>query len=213
VTSIKQEMDLHDKDLHLFTFDEKYRMVEIARRRHADQAVGTPQRQRVVNGTYPGEEVTGNTAVRMGRTQTADMTRDIHAITEGLAMANLSGDRTPPTTRATNSSTTVRSQAPEDAGINFEPDFREWFNRDERTPPTAPVTNSGNNSSSQALFRPEDAGINFEQDFREWFYPTPRVTESGNNSPSQALFRPEDAAIDFEQDFREWFNPDDLDMK
>ncbi|KAF8141382.1 hypothetical protein EV363DRAFT_1412840 [Boletus edulis] len=39
------------------------------------------------------------------------------------------------------------------------------------------------------------------------------VASTLDDFDTQALFRPEDTGINFEQDFREWFNPDDLDMK
>ncbi|KAF9233745.1 hypothetical protein BU15DRAFT_79811 [Melanogaster broomeanus] len=265
--TIKQEMGLHDKDLHSLTLDEKVRMVAMADQRHANQAVRAPWRQqsrqqRVVNGTYPREEIPGNTVSRaMGRTRTADTIGDrpdVHTITEGLATVNLSGGGgTRSTARATSSSITAPSPS---AVVNGTP-----TNNPATQPTTLPevppsflstdfmrsVANTLDDFDPQALFRPEDGEINFERDFREWFNPDDLETRSPTvvngrptNNPAtqpttlpevppafpttdfmqsaantlddfdpQTLFRPENGGINFEQDFREWFNPDDLETR
>ena len=91
----------------------------------------------------------------------------------------------------------------DEAGINFEQDFREWFNPDDQWfPPasnvqgsTAPPASNGTNSSftasspsgvngtlhPQVSFRQDDS-INFERDFREWFGPDAQLPPSASNT-------------------------------
>ena len=156
------------------------------------------------------------------------------AITEALAMTNLSGDgagtptpsfnpgpgqpgsaqvnMAPPTPSATNWSVT----APSPSAVNGAPTINPATQPTTSLPevPASFLTNEFMQSvastlddfDTQTLFRPDDTGVNFERDFREWFNPD----DLDNDFDTQA---PNDTLLDFERDFREWFNPDDLDMK